>query len=114
MEIYFSETIPVWNKIFEKSGLMLNILFQEKLFIFLGITLFNSQYQDCIYKMIQMHMYSASVKMYSDGIQHIYHYKTKSQYPDGVGEGIGRQQYRTNQKICSLPSLMALTVVCSV
>ena len=31
--------------------------------------------------------------MYSDGIAQIYHYKRKSQYPDGVGEGIGRQRY---------------------
>ena len=34
-------------------------------------------------------MHSASVKMCSYGTEQIYHYKTKSQYPDGVSEGIG-------------------------
>lgn len=71
MEICFSENIPVWNKIFEKSGLMLNILLQEKLFIYLDITLFSSQYQDCTYMLIQMHMYSASVEMYSNGPEQV-------------------------------------------
>ena len=49
--------VPVWNKIFEKSGSALKILLRLKLFTFIGNML---QYHNCTYD-IQMCMYSTSV-----------------------------------------------------